>query len=148
MDAGREIVIPRRAEIRPNNLLATLALLLLASAGWTQVANDSNEQAESSSEAGADGGFDSERDEFDEIIVTPGRPGDSIDVQTKYDELQELQIDYVNSEYFEDVDLDGTKLEGGQGDLKTVSFAIRANLVIPSDDDEEEPTAPAPAKQG
>jgi type IV pilus assembly protein PilN len=50
-----------------------------------------------------------------------------------------------DSEYFEDVDLDGTKLEGGKGDLKTVSFAIRANLVIPTDDDDVEPT---PAKQG
>ena len=47
-----------------------------------------------------------------------------------------------DSEYFEDVDLDGTKLVSGQGDLKTVSFAIRASLVAPKGDDE-----PVAAKQ-
>jgi len=50
-----------------------------------------------------------------------------------------------DSEYFADVDLDGTKLEGGSGDLKTVSFGIRANLVTPSDDEEEPPAAQAAA---
>jgi type IV pilus assembly protein PilN len=48
-----------------------------------------------------------------------------------------------DSEYFSNVDLDGTKLEGGGGDMKTVSFAIRANLVTPSDDEDT-----APAEQG
>jgi len=36
-----------------------------------------------------------------------------------------------DSEYFDSVDLDGTKLEGGQGALKLVSFGIRAQLVNP-----------------
>ena len=29
-----------------------------------------------------------------------------------------------DSEYFDEVDLDGTKLEGGKGDLKVVSFGF------------------------
>jgi type IV pilus assembly protein PilN len=47
-----------------------------------------------------------------------------------------------DSEYFEDVDLDGTKLEGGKGDLRVVSFGIRANLVNPKSEAEK------PADQG
>jgi type IV pilus assembly protein PilN len=36
-----------------------------------------------------------------------------------------------DSQYFDSVDLDGTKLEGGKGNLKVVSFGIRAELVTP-----------------
>lgn len=46
-----------------------------------------------------------------------------------------------DSEYFSEVDLDGTKLEGGNGDMKTVSFSIQANLVTPGEQKEE--TTPA-----
>jgi len=58
-----------------------------------------------------------------------------------------------DSEYFDNVDLDGTKLESGSGDLKTVSFGIRANLVTPKEDEEKkapapQATAPAAATQG
>ena len=67
--------------------LAMLAFLLLASVAWTQGANDTSEQDDSGGDASEAAGFDSDRDEFDEIVVTPGRPGDSISVQTKYDEL-------------------------------------------------------------
>jgi type IV pilus assembly protein PilN len=42
-----------------------------------------------------------------------------------------------DSEFFEDVDLDGTKLVGGKGDLKVVSFGIRANLVNSKADDDK-----------
>ena len=41
-----------------------------------------------------------------------------------------------DSEYFDAVDLDGTKLEGGKGNLKVVSFGIRAELVNPKSDDD------------
>jgi type IV pilus assembly protein PilN len=41
-----------------------------------------------------------------------------------------------DSEYFEAVDLDGTKLEGGKGKLKLVSFGIRAKLVNPKSDED------------
>jgi len=41
-----------------------------------------------------------------------------------------------DSEYFESVDLDGTKLEGGKGNLKVVSFGIRAELVSPESDED------------
>jgi type IV pilus assembly protein PilN len=41
-----------------------------------------------------------------------------------------------DSEYFDAVDLDGTKLQGGKGNLKVVSFGIRAELVSPSADDD------------
>jgi type IV pilus assembly protein PilN len=41
-----------------------------------------------------------------------------------------------DSEYFDAVDLDGTKLQGGKGNLKVVSFAIRAELVSPKSDEE------------
>ncbi|MBG7605170.1 MAG: PilN domain-containing protein [Actinobacteria bacterium] len=41
-----------------------------------------------------------------------------------------------DSEYFEAVDLDGTKLEGGKGKLKLVSFGIRAKLVSPKSDED------------
>jgi len=41
-----------------------------------------------------------------------------------------------DSEYFDAVDLDGTKLEGGKGNLKVVSFGIQAELVSPSADDD------------
>jgi type IV pilus assembly protein PilN len=41
-----------------------------------------------------------------------------------------------DSEYFEEVDLDGTKLGGGKGNLKIVSFGIRAELVNPKMDEE------------
>jgi type IV pilus assembly protein PilN len=50
-----------------------------------------------------------------------------------------------DSEYFSKVDLDGTKLEGGIGDMKTVSFAIRATLVNPSDPKKVKPTEPVQA---
>jgi type IV pilus assembly protein PilN len=42
-----------------------------------------------------------------------------------------------DSEYFDSVDLDGTKLEGGQGSLKLVSFGIRADLVNPKADEKK-----------
>jgi type IV pilus assembly protein PilN len=41
-----------------------------------------------------------------------------------------------DSEYFDAVDLDGTKLEGGSGSLKLVSFGIRAELVNPKPEEE------------
>jgi type IV pilus assembly protein PilN len=40
-----------------------------------------------------------------------------------------------DSEYFDSVDLDGTKLENSQGSLKVVSFGIRARLVNPKADE-------------
>jgi type IV pilus assembly protein PilN len=40
-----------------------------------------------------------------------------------------------DSEYFEAVDLDGTRLEGGKGKLKVVSFGIRAELANPKSDE-------------
>jgi type IV pilus assembly protein PilN len=43
-----------------------------------------------------------------------------------------------DSEFFEDVDLDGTKLEGGKGDLRHVSFVINAVLANPKADDSAE----------
>jgi type IV pilus assembly protein PilN len=49
-----------------------------------------------------------------------------------------------DSEYFTEVDLDGTKLEGGRGDLRVVSFVIRANLVNPKSEEEED----TPTEQG
>jgi type IV pilus assembly protein PilN len=39
-----------------------------------------------------------------------------------------------DSEYFDEVDLDGTKLEGGKGNLKIVSFGLQAQLVSPKSD--------------
>jgi type IV pilus assembly protein PilN len=42
-----------------------------------------------------------------------------------------------DSEYFSDVDLDGTKLESGKGDLRVVSFGIRANLANPKGPEEK-----------
>jgi type IV pilus assembly protein PilN len=39
-----------------------------------------------------------------------------------------------DSAYFEEVDLDGTKLEGGKGDLRYVSFVINAVLANPKAD--------------
>lgn len=51
-----------------------------------------------------------------------------------------------DSEYFDEVDLDGTKLEGGKGDLKIVGFGIRAELVTP--DSEEEETDDTTDEQG
>jgi type IV pilus assembly protein PilN len=47
-----------------------------------------------------------------------------------------------DSEFFDEVDLDGTKLEGGSGDLKIVSFSIHANIASKKPDDE------TPKKQG
>jgi type IV pilus assembly protein PilN len=41
-----------------------------------------------------------------------------------------------DSEYFEDVDLDGTKVGGGKGNLKVVSFGIQAQLVDSKPDEE------------
>jgi type IV pilus assembly protein PilN len=41
-----------------------------------------------------------------------------------------------DSEYFDAVDLDGTKLQGGNGNLKVVSFGIRAELVSPRADED------------
>jgi len=43
-----------------------------------------------------------------------------------------------DSEFFEEVDLDGTKLEGGKGDLRFVSFVINAVLANPKADDSAE----------
>jgi len=45
-----------------------------------------------------------------------------------------------DSEYFTDVDLDGTKLEDGKGGMRVVSFGIRANLVNPKGEEEETPS--------
>lgn len=42
-----------------------------------------------------------------------------------------------DSEYFDSVDLDGTKLQGGGGSLKLVSFGIQAQLVHPKSDDKK-----------
>ena len=52
-----------------------------------------------------------------------------------------------DSEFFDEVDLDGTKLEGGKGDLRVVSFGIRANLVSPKAD-ADTPAKKAPEKKG
>jgi type IV pilus assembly protein PilN len=41
-----------------------------------------------------------------------------------------------DSEYFTEVDLDGTRLEGGKGDLRVVSFTINAELANPKADEE------------
>ena len=41
-----------------------------------------------------------------------------------------------DSVYFEEVDLDGTKLAGGKGNLKIVNFGIRAQLVAPKSEEE------------
>jgi hypothetical protein len=59
-----------------------------------------------------------------------------------------LLRDLGDSKYFSNVDLDGTKLEGGKGDLRTVSFGIRANLVNPEAKPEKEAAAPPAQKQG
>lgn len=40
-----------------------------------------------------------------------------------------------DSEFFKDVDLDGTKLEGGKGDMRVVSFVISAELANPKSED-------------
>jgi type IV pilus assembly protein PilN len=40
-----------------------------------------------------------------------------------------------DSQYFDSVDLDGTKLENAHGNLKVVSFGIRAQLVNPKADE-------------
>ena len=42
-----------------------------------------------------------------------------------------------DSKYFTDVDLDGTKLEGGSGDMRVVSFEINASLANPRPDDDQ-----------
>jgi len=42
-----------------------------------------------------------------------------------------------DSEFFSEVDLEGTKLEGGKGDLRVVSFEIIAALANPKGDDEQ-----------
>jgi type IV pilus assembly protein PilN len=47
-----------------------------------------------------------------------------------------------DSEFFDEVDLDGTKLVGGKGDRRVVSFGIRANLVSPKADEK------TPGKKG
>jgi type IV pilus assembly protein PilN len=47
-----------------------------------------------------------------------------------------------DSEFFDEVDLDGTNLVGGTGDMKVVSFSIHANISNKKPDDE------TPAKQG
>jgi type IV pilus assembly protein PilN len=41
-----------------------------------------------------------------------------------------------DSEYFDSVDLDGTKLENSKSSLKVVSFGIRANLVNPKPEED------------
>jgi type IV pilus assembly protein PilN len=52
-----------------------------------------------------------------------------------------------DSEYFSEVDLDGTRLEGGWGNLKVVSFGIQAELVIPgSEKDTADATVTADEK--
>jgi type IV pilus assembly protein PilN len=42
-----------------------------------------------------------------------------------------------DSEYFDAVDLDGTKLENSRSNLKVVSFGIRANLVNPKPEEDK-----------
>lgn len=39
-----------------------------------------------------------------------------------------------DSKYFKDVDLDNTKLEGGSGDMRVVSFEIKASIANPDSD--------------
>jgi hypothetical protein len=48
-----------------------------------------------------------------------------------------------DSEFFTEVDLDGTRLENGKGGMRVVSFGIRASLASSTDDDEV-----TPSKQG
>jgi len=43
-----------------------------------------------------------------------------------------------DSAYFKEVDLDGTRLEGGKGDMKVVSFTINAELANPKSDEESD----------
>jgi type IV pilus assembly protein PilN len=50
-----------------------------------------------------------------------------------------------DSEYFDEVDLDGTKLEGGKGNLKIVGFGLEAQLVTPKSDED---TAEKAGEQG
>jgi type IV pilus assembly protein PilN len=40
-----------------------------------------------------------------------------------------------DSKYFTNVDLNGTKLEGGSGDMRVVSFEITASIANPNSDD-------------
>ncbi|MBW2289388.1 MAG: PilN domain-containing protein [Deltaproteobacteria bacterium] len=40
-----------------------------------------------------------------------------------------------DSKYFTDVDLNGTRLEGGDGDMRVVSFEITASIANPKPDD-------------
>jgi type IV pilus assembly protein PilN len=42
-----------------------------------------------------------------------------------------------DSKYFSDVDLEGTKLEGGSGDMRVVSFEITASIANPKSDDDQ-----------
>jgi type IV pilus assembly protein PilN len=42
-----------------------------------------------------------------------------------------------DSKYFSDVDLEGTKLEGGEGDMRVVSFEIQASIANPKSDDDQ-----------
>jgi type IV pilus assembly protein PilN len=42
-----------------------------------------------------------------------------------------------DSEYFTDVDLDSTKLVGGEGDMRVVRFEIKAALANPESDDDQ-----------
>ena len=42
-----------------------------------------------------------------------------------------------DSKYFTNVDLDGTKLEGGSGDMRVVSFEINASIANPKSDDDQ-----------
>jgi len=43
-----------------------------------------------------------------------------------------------DSKYFTNVDLDGTKLEGGSGDMRVVSFEIHASIANPKSDSKSE----------
>jgi type IV pilus assembly protein PilN len=42
-----------------------------------------------------------------------------------------------DSKYFTNVDLEGTKLEGGSGDMRVVSFEIQASIANPKSDDDQ-----------
>jgi type IV pilus assembly protein PilN len=53
-----------------------------------------------------------------------------------------------DSEYFDEVDLDGTKLEGGRGNLKVVGFGVQAQIVIPGSEEDTAETADTADEQG
>jgi len=65
--------------------------------------------------------------------------GESLDNELVAVFLRELG----DSQYFSNIDLDGTKLENGKGDLRVVSFGIHADLTSPKAE-----AKPTPAGQG